>query len=273
MVQRLEENEYKRVRPLFEGLRYNLVVDSVIDGNTGAWVYADDVSGPRSAFMWNRQDAMLLAGDVDNDAFNRALDRLITEEIIPDARERYIPQLSLHYFPEAWESKAGVILRDKHRVKARRRFYTLTDLKVDWRTEIRPGYTMQRMDDGLLARTDLENIHQVLGWILSFWHSTQDFTRTGFGFCLIQAQTILSWCLSVYVSGNRFELGLATDAAHRKQGFATLTASACIDHCVSNRLTPLWHCWDDNLPSIAVAEKVGFEKALEYTVYRFELPS
>jgi hypothetical protein len=141
MIQRLEETEYARIRPLFDGLRYNLVIDSVIDGNTRAWVYADDVSCPRSAFMWNRQDAMLLAGDVDNDEFNRALDRLITEEIIPDARERYIPHLSLHYFPQAWESRAGVILRDKHAVKARRRFYTLADPKVDWRADLRPGYT------------------------------------------------------------------------------------------------------------------------------------
>jgi RimJ/RimL family protein N-acetyltransferase len=271
MIQRLEENEYERIRPLFDGLRYNLVIDSVIDGNTRAWVYADDVSCPRSAFMWNRQDAMLLAGDADNDEFNRALDRLITEEIIPDARERYIPHLSLHYFPQAWESKAGVILRDKHPVKARRRFYTLADLKVDWKAGLRPGYTMQRMDDKLLARTDLKNVDQVLGWILSFWHSTQDFTRTGFGFCLIQGETILSWCLSVFASENEFELGLATDAAYRKQGLATLTASACIDHCTTHQLTPLWHCWDGNLPSIAVAEKVGFEKTLEYTVYRFEL--
>ena len=271
MIQRLEESEYARIRPLFDGLRYNLVIDSVIDGNTQAWVYTDDVHDPRTAFMWNRQDAMLLAGDVDNDAFNRALDRLITEEIIPDARERYIPHLSLHYFPQAWESKAGVILRGKHAVKARRRFYTLADLKVDWRAGLRPGYTMQRMDDGLLARNDLKNIDQVLGWILSFWHSTRDFTSTGFGFCLIQGEAILSWCLSVFASENEFELGLATDAAYRNQGLATLTASACIDHCISHQLTPLWHCWGDNLPSIAVAEKVGFEKAFEYTVYRFEL--
>jgi len=29
--------------------------------------------------------------------------------------------------------------------------------------------------------------------------------------------------------------------------------------------------WEDNRPSIAVAEKVGFEKAMDYAVFRFEL--
>jgi RimJ/RimL family protein N-acetyltransferase len=272
MIHELNESEYERVRPVFKGLRYNLVVDSVIDGNTPAWVYVDDVREPQTAFMWNRQDAMLLAGNTDNDAFNTSLDRLITEEIIPDARGRYIPHLSLHYFPEAWESKADVVLRDKHPVKAYRRFYTFNQAKVDWRASIPPGYVMKRVDDELLGRTSLKNVDQVRGWIESFWHA-RDFTRTGFGFCLLAGDTIVSWCLSVFASGKTYELGLATDAAYRNQGFATLTASACVDHCVSNGLTPLWHCWEDNRPSIVVAEKVGFEKVMDYAVFRFELQS
>jgi len=87
--------------------------------------------------------------------------------------------------------------------------------------------------------------------------------------------TIASWCLSVFASGMHFELGLATvpdyaDEYIRGRGHATLTAAACVEHCVEHGLTPHWHCWEDNAPSIRVAEKVGFERPERYTVYRFE---
>lgn len=271
MIYKLAQDEYERVRAVFEGLRYNLVIDSVIDGNTPAWVVVDDVSCPKTALMWNRQDALLLAGHDGDDAFNHAVDELITARVIPDARRRYIPQLSLHYFPQTWEGKVDVILRDKRPEKAQRRCYALDRLKVDWRAQIRPGYEMRRIDEELLASDYLGNVEQVVGWVRSFWRSNHDFEKTGFGFCLVHGATIVSWCLSVYVSGKNYELGLATAPAYRRRGCATLTAAACVEHCTANNLTPHWHCWDDNLPSIAVAEKVGFKKRMDYEVYRLEL--
>ena len=77
--------------------------------------------------------------------------------------------------------------------------------------------------------------------------------------------------MSVYASGSNFELGLATDLAFRGQGLATGVASACVDYCQAEYITPHWHCWADNLPSVAVAEKVGFKKSLIYSTYRFEI--
>lgn len=50
-------------------------------------------------------------------------------------------------------------------------------------------------------------------------------------------------------------------------GLATLTARAFVVRCVREGIAPHWDCWTTNLPSVAVAEKVGFVKALEYTVW------
>ena len=269
MMFELSANQYARVRPIFEDLRYNLVIDSVIDRHTPAWVFVDDDRNPTTAWMWNRQDAMLLAGGAENDAVNRALGELISDRVIPDARRRLIPQLSLHYAPQAWENKQDLILPDKAAEKACRRFYTLDRLQLDWRAGMPPGYEMVRLDEAFLKNSALHNIGEVVGWVRSFWHSIRDFTRTGFGFGVLHGESIISWCLSVYASGDNFELGLATAPDHRNQGFATLTAAACVEHCLLNSLVPHWHCWDDNAPSIAVAEKVGFARPVSYQVYRF----
>jgi len=44
----LDRSDYARVRPVFEGLRYNLVVDSVLDGNTPGWVYGSNTPRRRA---------------------------------------------------------------------------------------------------------------------------------------------------------------------------------------------------------------------------------
>ena len=44
---------------------------------------------------------------------------------------------------------------------------------------------------------------------------------------------------------------------------------ACVAHCVERGYIPHWHCWEDNLASMAVADKVGFERPERYSTYRF----
>jgi len=74
MIHQLKENEYKSVRSLYRNLRFNLVVDSALDGTTPAWVFVDHKDKPQTAAMWNKQDALLLAGYAGNDELLESFD-------------------------------------------------------------------------------------------------------------------------------------------------------------------------------------------------------
>lgn len=267
-MDQLEQHQLARLRPLFEGLRYNLVVDSVLDGHTPGWVFADRVENPSVALLWNRQDAILVAGDGRDASVQVDLRREVLPSIVTDARQRGIPALSLHYFPESWEDAIEHILRGRQLEKVWRRYYQPGPLKVAWQENVPSGCQMRRIDQVLLVE-DLRQVSHVRGWVLSFWRSIQAFEETGFGFCLVQGEAIASWCLSVYASGNARELGVATAPEYRNQGSATLTAAACVEHCLERGWVPHWHCWEDNHASAAVADKVGFVKPRRYSVYRF----
>ena len=271
MIHQLKENEYERVRSLYRNLRFNLVIDSIIDGTTPAWVFVDHKNKPQTAAMWNKQDALLLAGYDGNEKFNVALSDQLFQRIIPDAQRRYIPEISLYCDSDVWESRLGTILRGGRAEKASRRYYAFGGLKGNWREQVPADSEIRRIDEVLLESDELENVDHVVGWVRSFWRSNQNFVNTGFGYCLVKAETIVSWCLSVYVSGRDYELGVATVPEHRRQGLATLTAAACVGYCDENGLTPHWHCWNDNVGSIKVAENVGFEKPTPYYAYRFKL--
>jgi RimJ/RimL family protein N-acetyltransferase len=271
MIHQLKEDEYRNVRSLYSKLRFNLVVDSIVDGNTPAWVFVDHKKMPRTAALWNKQDALLLAGDVENEEFNLAFGEQLIQKIIPDARQRYIPEISFYCDSNVWESRLGSLLKVRSAEKVSRRYYVFAGLRTDWRKQIPFGAEIRRIDEALLGNDGLGNIEQVVGWVRSFWHSNQDFIRTGFGYCLLKEEVVASWCLSVYVSGMDYELCVATVPEYRRQGLATLTASACVGYCEENGLRPHWHCWNDNVGSIAVAEKIGFEKPTTYYVYRVNL--
>lgn len=271
MIHQIEAEEYKIVRPMYQNLRFNLVVDSVIDGTTPAWVFVDQKTQPTAALMWNKMDALLLAGYAGNEAFTQSLGELLIQKVIPDARKRYIPEISFYCDSDAWESRLGLILLGKRVQKTPRRFYQYDQLKLDWREQIPSGYAVEPINETMLERSELDNIDHVIGWIHSFWHSNQDFLKRGIGYCVIKEKTIVSWCLSVYVSGINFEFGVATVPEYRSQGLATLAAAVCVEHCEENKFIPYWHCWNNHKGSIIVAERVGFEKPQIYYTYKFQL--
>ncbi len=47
----LESHAYADVRPLVGGLRHCLVIDSIIEGHTPAWVYVDNPQEPNTALI------------------------------------------------------------------------------------------------------------------------------------------------------------------------------------------------------------------------------
>jgi RimJ/RimL family protein N-acetyltransferase len=271
MIHELKAQDFKLARQVYEGLSYNLVIQSVIEKNTNGSIFVDDLLNPRGALLWNCQDELLLEGTPYDANFNLSLSEVITKQIIPQASSRGIPMLSLHFFPDAWEKTIqSTILKYLHPEKVNRNLYWFRALEVDWRRKLPTGFRMQQIDEQLLEQTQLKNYQEMCGWIDSFWHSQPNFLAKGIGYCLLEGDSIVSWCLSVYVGVKNIELGLATIPAYRNRGFATLVAAACVEYCSEHYIVPHWHCFKTNLASIAVAEKVGFEKVMEYPVYRFQ---
>ena len=272
MLHKLTPDQYPLVRAIFEPLRYNIVVGSVIDGNTPGWVFADDAERPMTAFIWDRQDAMLIAGDSANLAFNERLAAVIRDDIVPNARRRGIPFLSLHYDRPAWEPMIEtMVLKGWGPHKVARYYYILENLAWNWRIGMPPGSEMRPLTASLLEGEDMENADQARGWVLSFWPSLDAFEAKGVGYCVVYGETIASWCLSVFVSGKDYELGLATAPDYRGRGLAKRTAAACAEACLGRGLRVHWHCLEENLPSRRVAEKVGFDEEVRYEVYRFSI--
>ena len=103
------------------------------------------------------------------------------------------------------------------------------------------------------------------------WGSTADFLERGFGFVTIYDDEVVSWSLADCVGGDACEIGIRTAETFRRRGLATITVAAAVEYALSNGFAIAeavgWHCPEDNYGSIGTAEKVGFEKERDYTMY------
>jgi RimJ/RimL family protein N-acetyltransferase len=263
---KLNLDRHEIVRPLFRAMDYHLAVNAAIIGATPAAIYVDHPADPRAALIIPRNShRVYLGGSADNDAFNHALSSLFTERFASRDGSAGPVEFLVYYAPGRWEESFDLILKDYSTFQAQRQFYRLKQLRTDWKALVPDGFTVRCVDTRLLAETELRNMEQLVAEIHSESPSVDDFLRNKFGYCVQHGDILAGWCLSEYNSGARCELGIETVEGYRRRGIATITARAAIEHGLSQGLTMIgWHCWANNAGSIAVAQKVGFEKVLDY---------
>ncbi len=269
-IYELNKGEYEKVRPLFKELDYNLIISAVIEGTSPGRIYVDDLGNPKTAFLCS-VGGYYLAGYENNEAFNVALNRLIAEKISAGniARENK-EEFALCIHPETWEAKLDALLY-RSPIKDIRRHYSFTKMRVaDWKARIPEGFSIRRIDRNLLDTLGSRVPRQITDWMRTNWGSINLFMQKGFGFCMLHGKQAVSWCMADCANEDACEIGIHTHPDYRRRGLATLTVAAAVDYCLSCGFKSVgWHCNENNLGSIGVAEKVGFELERKYFHYYF----
>ena len=269
MIHELKKEDYEKVRTLFKDLEWNLITSAVIDGTSPGRVYTDHIKDPRTAFMCT-VEGYYLAGVDHNEEFNASLNKIIFTKIFTgDTIRENETDVAIGFHPNSWKEKMPIIFQGRTPLTAARRHYVCTELKVSkWRDKLPKGFQIHRIDEKLLQASNIKIPEHVKGWMKANWGSTLDFLEKGFGFCMLLGKRVVSWSLADCVVGNACEIGIHTSENYRRQGLATLTAAAAIEYSLSSGFKYVgWHCDENNLGSIGVAEKVGFELERKYIQY------
>jgi len=269
MIYKLDKTKYEQVRPLFQALEYHLSSAAVLDVNNLGLILVDDPVRPLSAFMFS-PEACYLVGNSGHDAFNRALNKALhSKQLLGEP----IEALCFICASESWEKQLAVVLHPHRPGQISRRHYVCRQLKYDWRANVPVGFTVHRLDEAILNRPGLEIPGHIKGWITNNWGTTADFMQRGFGFVTLHDEVgsvmqVVSWSLADCRSGDACEIGIHTTEQYRRRGLATLAAAATVEYALSNGFSTVgWQCSEDNLGSIGTAEKVGFERERDYTMW------
>jgi GNAT superfamily N-acetyltransferase len=268
VIAELDPSNYWRARAVFQGLNFHLAVAAILGGSASGKVFVDDAANPQSGLAWTK-GRVHLSGNAGNEDFNRVAGRLFAESIYPRARAAGQAAISVFYDRQDWEPVIStLILKDRHPFTAQREYYSLKKLEHDWQNLLPAGYRVELVGAQLLADRQLGNLERLEAELCSERESVSEFLERSFGTCLVYGDHLVSWCLSEYNHSNRCEIGIETIEAYQRRGFATLTASALVEHARSLGIDRIgWHCAARNTASGAAARAIGFVKERDYPAY------
>jgi RimJ/RimL family protein N-acetyltransferase len=225
-------------------------------------VFVNDARHPTAAFVWDEFRFCYLAGDSTDSAFVSDLADLLAGELLPAARNSHDPTIVLDPAAPGWFDHIDQLLPDVWRVWASRQMFTFDPAHFtwhDWANRIPEGMRVEPIT-GELAQVIITPVVGIL------WRSLKDFLASGVGFCVLAGDTIASSCWSAFVAGQRVEISIDTHPDYRQQGLATLCGAAFVAHCLEQHLEPVWECWSNNVPSIQLGSRLGFQIDAERTI-------
>jgi len=263
----LKPDEYEKTRDVFSSLRCHLAIESIIQGLTRARIFVDDKESPTAALTWFK-DRAWLAGNSDDETFNKVLREFIEQNYYKMLRRHEANKFLLYYGPEDWRNQMDYLFKKMPRTKTLRYHYWLDPTAGLLEASVPNNLNLHPIDVSLLSKKYLKNLDDVVEEMQSERFNVDEFLMKSFGYCAIIDDIIVGWCTSEYNVDSRCELGIATAEGYRRQGIATLTGTTVIKHALSLGIDSIgWHCDADNKPSIATAKRLGFTKHCEYPVF------
>ncbi len=268
----LPTSHYFKVKPMFKSFNHQIIIHSVLEGNTIGDIFVDDINDPKSVVLYGINFEVLVAGEPQNKNFNKNLHQLIINKFLPNIRKKGLPIINLYYDSEQWKQVLErEIIDQMEATTVKKRFYTLDETKgLQSQKPLQDKVLIKPINEQLLKNSLFKNLDLVKQWIHVAWPSEDHFFEKGIGYCVVEDDTIASWCLSLFATNNQFELGLMTDEAYRKKGYAKAVALSCVNFCVDHNKKPVWNCDDENTGSILIAESVGLKKVLNYNVLQIK---
>lgn len=104
--------------------------------------------------------------------------------------------------------------------------------------------------------------------VIGMWGDIENYLRHDVGWIALAPNgTILGRCHAAFVGGKSAELSIEVNKSTRGQGVGYQLARQFIQSCLDRDVTPYWSCDTQNVPSYQLAEKLGFQRDRNYSLF------
>jgi len=262
-MKEIELKDYNRFYKSVKELDWHLSSLAVIKGNNPGKIYSNCLEDPKAAFITS-PEGWYLIGDPCIDEFNKGMRTIAQNELM-----KYKKEMEIIFDPK-WSSTALDIFRD-FKLRSYKRFHYLVE-KANYRresfTDNNRKAAVQICSDFVRNNLEMTNMKHVNSWILHNWGSYENFKEKGFGYYILEDDTVVSWSVCDCVAGSRCEIGIWADRNYRLKGNASSVVNAMLMYAFDNGFKEVgWHCSWDNEGSYKTAERNGFIREREYLSY------
>jgi len=122
------------------------------------------------------------------------------------------------------------------------------------------GYHLQRINKEIVQAIE------GFDYYVTMFGSVERAIRNTIGYCLMRGETIVCEAVAGPLTRGVAELGVETGATHRQKALATVTSAYVIRECESMGYRAFWSAAQQNVASVAIARRLGFQTEQPFTV-------
>lgn len=242
MLLKLPEIKKELVIPLFKELQHNnSALWAYFNGDLSGKTYVDNLEKPTKAICVLDMSWTYISDEADFNWIENTLREIIKTawiQVIWNVKKR--PETPLQ--------------ENKNRVVIPRLEYT----KRKQISEKPKAVELITFNAELYEKLPWKNFHN------SVYGSRENFLNKTFGFYAVENDEICSECEAAFIANGYTEIGIITAEKKRRQGFAFAACVRTLQEIDRKGLKTIWACDKDNISSIKLAEKLGFESPNEY---------
>lgn len=233
-------------------------VRAVLDGTAAGELWCDRPADPRAFHVVHPYGMSLVWGPGVDDARQDVLDRLRGRRASGHAEWL---QIEPRWSGLDWDAALGAVPiedvdTDSPPTSTR---HTRVNFAFD---PASPGAAASSgvNEDGWAVRPATAADFAVAGAVVpsAFWPDADAFLAHGGGMVVERTGAVGAVAFTSYRWDQNVEIGIETAPAFRRRGLARVAATAMIRAVVSDGLTPVWSCREENVGSRRLAQSLGF---------------
>lgn len=261
-------SNFQEIRKLFSLNNKKFVFESIIEGNTPGDIYVNSLEHPELYVIFDGGNFVLYIGGVsaDHEEYKKCVSYIRKNILTESLKEEFDEWILISYTSDIWKNILLEGFEDLRVEKGERVLYRHDIKKIDNKTLSNIPFEIKAIDEEILNDSNLVNIEELKEELNDMWGDLQGFIKNGFGYCALDGKKLISWCTGEFFSKDFCGIGIYTIEEERKKGVGGAVALNFVTETGKRNLTPYWDSWAKNLPSVRVAEKVGFDKIEEYEV-------
>ncbi|SFS44503.1 GNAT family N-acetyltransferase [Marininema halotolerans] len=275
MIYPIERDDvnFEKMKDLYQSYPRHPVIQGILAGHNNGRLFVDHPKNPTCALLWAEQEIFYLLGE-PKESFVAALPTFIKEVIAPEAIRIDDPFFQVELLPGGrhslqWQS----IIEDQLQAFIPKPYdrVMLTFSPEQFRhlssIPIPNGIRVERITTEMLTTAPYQQVRER---VTDFWVTSEAFIEKGFGYVVCLEDEVVGCCLTAFATETDVEVGVETyHRAHRGKGYGELVTRAFLETCLEEGRIPHWKTEDFRLPSIKLAQKVGFIHPQRVQAYVF----
>ncbi len=268
----LKREDFPRILPLLDDPLLGVVGGCVAKGASPGWIFVDSRDNPRTALIWSKGiQGFYLAGDPMQRDVSESLDAFVSDTIAPRAK-----QIGLNWFEVSgcglgWDDFIVQTFARRQPERETEYVYTLKQPDTACSQPVSPNPILRELDEEFFRSQPCDRIGLIQAKVELFWGDVESFFVAGIGFCALRDSTLASVCLSGFVAEQVHVIDIETIDSYQRQGLGYQVGSAFVSRCLDRGFSPQWGCMEENSASRAFAERLGFDRVAECSVFYFSL--